>query len=97
MAEHIRTCSDRPSMAFSEARRFQPEVRNDWKEINIQAVSQVHFQCNTSVIDFTIGLDGQSLILEVYPAYGPLRGTPFHRRRGARRGKYYNPARKNVY
>ncbi|KAJ7300734.1 hypothetical protein DFH08DRAFT_725061 [Mycena albidolilacea] len=36
LAEHIRTCSERPSVAFSEARRFQPEVRSDWKDVNIQ-------------------------------------------------------------
>ncbi|KAJ7067355.1 hypothetical protein C8F01DRAFT_1247735 [Mycena amicta] len=36
LAEHIRTCSERPSVAFSEARRFAPEVRSDWKDVNIQ-------------------------------------------------------------
>ncbi|KAF8072199.1 hypothetical protein FPV67DRAFT_1411910 [Lyophyllum atratum] len=36
LAEHIRTCSERPSVAFSEARRFQPEVRPDWKLVNIE-------------------------------------------------------------
>ncbi|PCH42128.1 DUF1768-domain-containing protein [Wolfiporia cocos MD-104 SS10] len=36
LAEHIRTCSDRPSVAFSEARRFQPEVRHDWLSVNVQ-------------------------------------------------------------
>ncbi|KAJ7614078.1 hypothetical protein FB45DRAFT_874235 [Roridomyces roridus] len=36
LAEHIRTCSERPSVAFAEARRFQPEVRSDWKDVNIQ-------------------------------------------------------------
>ncbi|KAF5367741.1 hypothetical protein D9758_009881 [Tetrapyrgos nigripes] len=36
LAEHIRTCSERPSVAFSEARRFQPEVRPDWKSVNIE-------------------------------------------------------------
>ncbi|TFK27460.1 DUF1768-domain-containing protein [Coprinopsis marcescibilis] len=36
LAEHIRTCSERPSVAFSEARRFQPEVRSDWKKVNIE-------------------------------------------------------------
>ena len=41
LAEHIRTCSDRPSMAFSEARRFQPEVRSDWKSVNIKAVRRI--------------------------------------------------------
>ena len=38
LAEHIRTCSERPSVAFSEARRFQPEVRSDWKKVNIEMV-----------------------------------------------------------
>jgi predicted NAD-dependent protein-ADP-ribosyltransferase YbiA (DUF1768 family) len=38
LAEHIRTCDPRPSKAFSEARRFQPEVRADWKEVNVKMV-----------------------------------------------------------
>ncbi|KAF7378242.1 DUF1768 domain-containing protein [Mycena sanguinolenta] len=41
LAEHIRTCSERPSVAFSEARRFQPEVRSDWKDVNIQMMDLV--------------------------------------------------------
>ncbi|KAJ4498804.1 hypothetical protein C8R41DRAFT_816494 [Lentinula lateritia] len=36
IAEHIRTCGERPSIAFSEARRFQSEVRPDWKKINVE-------------------------------------------------------------
>jgi len=36
LMEHIRTCSERPSVAFSEARRFQPEVRKDWMDVNIR-------------------------------------------------------------
>ncbi|KAF8343524.1 hypothetical protein F5887DRAFT_289245 [Amanita rubescens] len=40
LAEHIRTCSERPSAAFSEARRFQPEVRPDWLNINIQKMEE---------------------------------------------------------
>ncbi|KAK7458111.1 hypothetical protein VKT23_010019 [Stygiomarasmius scandens] len=39
LAEHIRTCSERPSVAFSEARRFQPEVRPDWKDVNIEKMN----------------------------------------------------------
>ncbi|KAI5120713.1 hypothetical protein M0805_007674 [Coniferiporia weirii] len=35
LAEHIRLFSDRPSSALSEARRFQPEVRRDWKDVNV--------------------------------------------------------------
>ncbi|KAK2460259.1 hypothetical protein APHAL10511_007648 [Amanita phalloides] len=41
LAEHIRTCSERPSVAFSEARRFQPEVRPNWLDINIQKMEEV--------------------------------------------------------
>ncbi|KDQ52777.1 hypothetical protein JAAARDRAFT_40058 [Jaapia argillacea MUCL 33604] len=40
LAEHIRTCSERPSMALSEARRFQPEVRSDWMQKNIEAMDE---------------------------------------------------------
>ncbi|EAU83115.2 hypothetical protein CC1G_11641 [Coprinopsis cinerea okayama7 len=40
LAEHIRTCSERPSVAFSEARRFQPEVRHDWKRVNIEKMEE---------------------------------------------------------
>jgi diaminohydroxyphosphoribosylaminopyrimidine deaminase/5-amino-6-(5-phosphoribosylamino)uracil reductase len=42
LAEHIRTCSERPSVAFSQARRFQPEVRSDWMKVNIQKVCSTH-------------------------------------------------------
>jgi len=38
LAEHIRTCSDRPSIAFSEALRFTPEVRSDWNTICIRSM-----------------------------------------------------------
>ncbi|KAF9790507.1 hypothetical protein BJ322DRAFT_998827 [Thelephora terrestris] len=37
LAEHIRTCSSRPSVAFSEARRFAPEVREDWVLMRLSA------------------------------------------------------------
>ncbi|KAI0695390.1 hypothetical protein BC835DRAFT_954760 [Cytidiella melzeri] len=40
LAEHIRTCSEWPSMAFSEARRFQPEVRPDWKVVNLEKMDE---------------------------------------------------------
>lgn len=43
LAEHIRTCDDRPSMAFSEARRFQPEIRQDWGSYNIEAMELTIF------------------------------------------------------
>ncbi|KAF9260058.1 DUF1768-domain-containing protein [Marasmius fiardii PR-910] len=35
LVEHIRTFSERPSDAFSEARRLQGEVRPDWRDVNI--------------------------------------------------------------
>jgi len=40
IAERIRTCSSRPSVAFSEARRFHSEVRSDWMRINIDKMSE---------------------------------------------------------
>lgn len=43
LAEHIRTCSERPSVAFSEARRFQPEARADWKKVNIEKMEETLF------------------------------------------------------
>lgn len=39
LAEHIRTCSKWPSDAFSEAHRFQSEVRSDWQSVKVQMVS----------------------------------------------------------
>jgi len=36
IAEHIRTYSDKPSIAFSEARQHQNEVRSDWNQVKIQ-------------------------------------------------------------
>lgn len=40
LAEHIRTCSEWPSVAFREARRFLPEVRPDWKQVNIEKMDE---------------------------------------------------------
>ncbi|KDR68589.1 hypothetical protein GALMADRAFT_78449 [Galerina marginata CBS 339.88] len=51
LAEHIRTCSERPSVAFSEARRFQPEVRPDWKQVNIEKMDQTLFHKFTQHAD----------------------------------------------
>lgn len=36
IAEHIRTYSDKPSVAFSEARQYQDEVRSDWNQMKIE-------------------------------------------------------------
>ncbi|KAI0790016.1 hypothetical protein C8Q75DRAFT_793093 [Abortiporus biennis] len=40
LAEHIRTCSEHPSVAFAEARRFQPEVRRDWMAVNVEKMDK---------------------------------------------------------
>ncbi|KAJ7614091.1 hypothetical protein FB45DRAFT_692960, partial [Roridomyces roridus] len=44
IAERIRTCSDRPSVAFAEARRYQSAVRPDWKNVNIRMMDLVLWQ-----------------------------------------------------
>lgn len=51
LAEHIRTCSERPSVAFSEARRFQPEVRPDWIHVNIQMMEEALWHKFTQHLD----------------------------------------------
>lgn len=51
LAEHIRTCSERPSVAFSEARRFQPEVRHDWSRVNIEKMDEVLWHKFTQHLD----------------------------------------------
>ncbi|EED83245.1 predicted protein [Postia placenta Mad-698-R] len=58
LAEHIRTCSDRPSVAFSEARRFQSEMdetlwhkftqhRNLMEELLATGDAELVEQCNS--------------------------------------------------
>lgn len=45
LAEHIRSaCGDRSTVAFSEARRFAPEVRSDWRQISIEVVRRGRFE-----------------------------------------------------
>ncbi|EGN95184.1 hypothetical protein SERLA73DRAFT_187510 [Serpula lacrymans var. lacrymans S7.3] len=41
IAERIRTCSDKPSVAFAEAHKFQTSVRPDWMTVNIQKMDEV--------------------------------------------------------
>ncbi|KAF8067882.1 hypothetical protein FPV67DRAFT_1494080 [Lyophyllum atratum] len=36
LAEHIRKCSSKPSVAFAEARRYQQDVRPDWPHVNME-------------------------------------------------------------
>lgn len=45
LAEHIRTYSDNPRDAFTEARRFQPEWDPKWHSVKIQRVSDVISPC----------------------------------------------------
>lgn len=48
IAEHIRTYSDKPSVAFSEARQYQDEVRSDWNQMKIEKVDlKIPDQCPT--------------------------------------------------
>lgn len=58
LAEHIRTCSERPSVAFSEARRFQPEARPDWKQVNIEKMDETLFHKFTQHADLQAELLG---------------------------------------
>ncbi|KAG5720518.1 Swarming motility protein ybiA [Termitomyces sp. T112] len=60
LAEHIRTCSERPSVAFSEARRFQPEVRPDWKEMDL--VLQLKFNQHDDLRQQLFGTGNASLV-----------------------------------
>ncbi|KAF9556033.1 hypothetical protein CPC08DRAFT_642018 [Agrocybe pediades] len=68
LAEHIRTCSERPSVAFSEARRFQPEVRPDWKQVNIEKMDETLFHKFTQHADLQAELlaTGDAELVEVY-------------------------------
>jgi len=40
LAEHIRLYCPLPADALSEARRFQPEVRPDWMQVNVQKMDE---------------------------------------------------------
>ncbi|KAL4069195.1 hypothetical protein J3A83DRAFT_4095497 [Scleroderma citrinum] len=41
LAEHIRTCSDKPMVAFDEAHKFQSSVRKDWSHVHIEKMDAV--------------------------------------------------------
>ncbi|TRM64443.1 hypothetical protein BD626DRAFT_491843 [Schizophyllum amplum] len=58
LAEHIRKVSRRPAVAFSEARRFQPEVRPDWLKVNIEMMD------NALRLKFTQHLDLREELLQ---------------------------------
>ncbi|KAJ7614087.1 hypothetical protein FB45DRAFT_937912 [Roridomyces roridus] len=44
IAEHIRTCSHRATVALAQARRYQSDVRPDWKNINVEVMDLVLWQ-----------------------------------------------------
>ncbi|KAH8827662.1 hypothetical protein DL96DRAFT_1108001 [Flagelloscypha sp. PMI_526] len=60
LAEHIRTCSQRPSVALSEARRFSSDVRRDWRSVNIQKMDTVlwHKFTQHPQLQMTFGVSG---------------------------------------
>lgn len=64
IAEHIRTCSPRPSVALSEARRYWKDARPDWKNVNIAMVSVgIPIRC----LMILRSVDGQNALAQVQP------------------------------
>lgn len=41
IAEHIRTCSDKPMVVFDEAHKFQGSVRQDWSHVRVEKMEMV--------------------------------------------------------
>lgn len=41
LAEHIRTGNDQPRFAFDTARKFSPETRKDWQQVNIAKMDEI--------------------------------------------------------
>ncbi|KAH7929045.1 DUF1768-domain-containing protein [Leucogyrophana mollusca] len=65
LAEHIRTCSDRPRMVFDETHRFNPEVRPDWLKVRIQMMDMVlwyKFTQNKHLKDELLGTGDAELV-----------------------------------
>ena len=88
LAEHIRTCSERPSVAFSEARRFQPEVRADWKKVNIEMVWFVVLYSVWTDFLKKWCIDGWGFISQIYTTFRPPSRTTWNRRRRTYWGRY---------
>ncbi|KAJ2917349.1 hypothetical protein MD484_g3081, partial [Candolleomyces efflorescens] len=80
LAEHIRTCSERPSVAFSEARRFQPEVRPDWMQVNIPMMEEALWHKFTQHADLQAELlgTGDAELIEASPTIDPSIKRTFH-------------------
>ncbi|KAH7910202.1 hypothetical protein BJ138DRAFT_1153451 [Hygrophoropsis aurantiaca] len=65
LAEHIRTCSDRPRMVFDETHRFNPEVRPDWLKVRVQMMDVVlwhKFTQNKRLKDELLGTGDAELV-----------------------------------
>ena len=65
LAEHIRTYSNKPSVAFVEARRFSPEVRRDWGDKNVEMVNQS--MLSGSWLNGAL-TDGYRTVAQIHPA-----------------------------
>jgi hypothetical protein len=74
LAEHIRTCSDKPSVAFSEAQKYQHEVRPDWKQIKLEKVHQSKYLLRLVVLK-SCRIDGHHFVAQVYAASQPEGGV----------------------
>ena len=72
LAEHIRTCSKRPSDAFSEAHRFQSEMRCDWQYVRISKVSFPITLCHPVWLG---NKDGRDPPLKIRPTRVPKTRT----------------------
>ena len=70
LAEHIRTCSFKPSVAFAEARRFALEVREDWSSDNITAVRLLLLTPQTFLSTPLYYADGNRDIPQIHPTQG---------------------------
>lgn len=66
LAEHIRTFSEKPSVALSEARRFRSEVRRDWEKVNIRKVCLMLFsaECRRQFLKTYISQMDETLYLK---------------------------------
>ncbi|KAI5997815.1 hypothetical protein F5J12DRAFT_850517 [Pisolithus orientalis] len=64
IAERIRTCSEKPVVAFDEAHKYQGLVRADWSHVHIDKVFHVFHGTNP----VTIFIDGNGTQAQVHAA-----------------------------
>ncbi|KAG8977271.1 hypothetical protein FRB90_008861, partial [Tulasnella sp. 427] len=65
LAEHIRTAGDRPTIPYLEARRFEPEVRSDWRSVNLEVMDMVlelKFTQHSKLMDELLGTGDAKLV-----------------------------------